>query len=105
MALSLIVGPPNSGRAGEIRRALSAALRDEPVLVVPTGDDVARFERELSRGDGGGAFLGASVRTFERLFEDVADAVGADVPPSLGIAQRRRAIVLGAAPVNVRRAA
>jgi hypothetical protein len=97
MALSLIVGPPNSGRAGEIRRALSAALRDEPVLVVPTGDDVARFERELSRGDGGGAFVGASVRTFERLFEDVADAVGADVPPSLGIAQRRRAIVLGAA--------
>ncbi len=52
MPLSLIVGPPNSGRAGEIRRELMAKLRDEPVLVVPTGDDVARFERELVMATG-----------------------------------------------------
>jgi hypothetical protein len=97
MPLSLIVGPPNSGRAGEIRRALSATLPAEPVLVVPTGDDVARFERELSDGAHSSAVIGASVRTFERLFEDVADAVGADSPPLLSGAQRRRAIALGAA--------
>lgn len=97
MSLSLIVGPPNSGRAGEIRAALTAALPAEPVLVVPTGEDVARFERELSEDGGGSALVGASVRTFARLFDDVADAVGADAPPALSAAQRRRAIALGAA--------
>ena len=50
MSLSLIVGPPNSGRAGEIRARLEAALDRDPVLVVPTLDDADRFERELCRG-------------------------------------------------------
>ena len=49
MSLSLIVGPPNSGRAGEIRARLEAALDRDPVLVVPTLDDADRFERELCR--------------------------------------------------------
>ena len=47
MPLALIVGPPNSGRAGEIRARLEAALDRDPVLVVPTLDDADRFEREL----------------------------------------------------------
>lgn len=50
MPLSLIVGPPNSGRAGEVRRRFVEAAGAEPLLVVPTGDDVARFERELCEG-------------------------------------------------------
>ena len=47
MPLNLIHGPPNSGRAGLVRRRFSAALEREPVLVVPTLDDVFGFEREL----------------------------------------------------------
>ena len=47
MPLKLIHGPPNSGRAGRIRRGLIGVLDRDPVLVVPTVDDVYSFEREL----------------------------------------------------------
>jgi ATP-dependent helicase/DNAse subunit B len=94
MPLSLIVGPPNSGRAGAVRERLTAALGRDPVLVVPTLEDASRFERELCTS--GNAVLGASILTFERLFEEVARATGAAVPPPLTTAQSqhlaRRAI-------------
>jgi hypothetical protein len=48
MPLEVIQGPPNSGRAGAILDRFRAVLDSDPVLVVPTGDDVATFERELS---------------------------------------------------------
>src|SRR3954470_24728059 len=86
MSLPLIVGPPNSGRAGEIRARLEAALDRDPVLVVPTGDDVARFERELSGG--GRAILGAAIRTFRRLADEIAAMTGARVRPRVSDAQR-----------------
>ncbi len=93
MPLSLIVGPPNSGRTGLIRERVVAGLARDPVLVVPTLDDVARFERELV---GGGVVLGASILTFGRLFEEVARAAGAELRPGLTKAQElhlvRRAI-------------
>ena len=81
MALSLIVGPPNSGRAGAIRERLVETLGRDPVLVVPTLEDASRFERELC--EPGEAVIGASILTFERLFDEVARATGARVPPSL----------------------
>ena len=86
MPISLIVGPPNSGRAPELRRRLEAALDRDPVLVVPTGDDAARFERDLCRE--GGAMLGVSIRTFASLFDEVGRATGAALPPRLSGAQR-----------------
>jgi hypothetical protein len=76
MSLKLIHGPPNSGRAGHIRRGLIAVLDRDPVLVVPTLDDVFAFERELCAN---GAVLGADVMTFGGLFRAVATAGGA--PP------------------------
>ena len=76
MPLTLISGPPKSGRAGEIRARLTEALPAEPVLVVPNADDVIRFERELA--ERAEAVVGASVRTFEGFFGDMADAVGAE---------------------------
>ena len=94
MPLTLISGPPKSGRAGEIRARLTEALPAEPVLVVPNADDVIRFERELA--ERAAAVLGASVRTFEGFFGDVADAIGAETDAPLGKAQRRRAIALAA---------
>ena len=94
MSLSLIVGPPNSGRAGAVREGLAVALGRDPVLVVPTLEDASRFERELCAA--GDAVLGASILTFEHLFDEVARATGAPARPPLTAAQSlhlvRRAI-------------
>jgi ATP-dependent helicase/DNAse subunit B len=87
--LKLIHGPPNSGRAGLIRHGLIAALERDPVLVVPTLDDVYAFERELCAG---GAILGADVMTFGGLFAAVATAGGAPPGAALTPAQRLGAV-------------
>jgi ATP-dependent helicase/DNAse subunit B len=97
MPLKLIHGPPNSGRAGRIRRGLIAVLDRDPVLVVPTLDDVYAFERELCAN---GAVLGADVMTFGGLFRAVATAGGAPPGALLTPAQRLGAV---AAAVSERR--
>jgi RecB family exonuclease len=94
MPLSLIHGPPNSGRAGLVRRRLVAALKDDPILVVPTLDDVYAFERELCAD---GAALGATVTTFGGLFRTVAEAGGAPAARELTAAQRLRAVSIAIA--------
>jgi ATP-dependent helicase/DNAse subunit B len=94
MALHLIHGPPNSGRAGLIRRRFIDALEREPVLVVPTMDDVYAFERELSEA---GAMLGGEVMTLRGLFGAVL-ATGESPPcKELTPAQRLRAISIAIA--------
>ena len=103
MSLSLIVGPPNSGKAGEVLARLKAALDRDPVLIVPTLDDADRFERELCEGAGNGdPVLGVSIRTFERLFEDVAQATGTPLPPTLSDEQRLYAVRLATRRANPR---
>lgn len=97
MSLRLIHGPPNSGRAGRIRRGLIAVLDRDPVLVVPTLDDVYAFEQELCAN---GAVLGADVMTFGGLFTVVATAGGAPPGAVLTPAQRLGAV---AAAVTERR--
>jgi len=87
--LKLILGPPNSGRAGRIRLALTAVLDRDPILVVPTVDDVDSFERELCAA---GAVLGAEVTTFDGLFRTVATAGGSPPRPGLTPAQRLGAV-------------
>jgi ATP-dependent helicase/DNAse subunit B len=101
MSISVIVGPPNSGRAGAIRELLAAGLDREPILVVPTADDAAWFERELCGT--GGALLGASISTFGRLRDEIAAATGAPVRPILSDAQRLALIrgVAGAADLRL----
>jgi ATP-dependent helicase/DNAse subunit B len=94
VALKLIHGPPNSGRAGRIRRGLIAVLNRDPVLVVPTLDDVYSFERELCAD---GAVLGADVMTFGGLFGAVATAGGAPPGAVLTPAQRLGAVAAAAA--------
>ena len=59
--------------------ASASALDRDPVLVLPTLDDVFRFERELCAD---GRALGGSVMTFGGLFREVAAAAGA--PPARG---------------------
>lgn len=91
MPLNLILGPPNSGRRGLIRERLEAVSERDPVLVVPTLDDVFSFERELC---GDGAALGAAAMTFGALFRTIATAAGAPPGPELSSAQRLRAIAV-----------
>jgi RecB family exonuclease len=87
MPISLIVGPPNSGRAGEILDRLAQSAASEPVLVVPTGDDVAGFERDLC--DRGADALGASITTLRPLADEIARAGIALVAPPLTVPQRQ----------------
>jgi ATP-dependent helicase/DNAse subunit B len=92
LPLKLIYGPPNSGRAGRIQSLFREALERNPVLVVPTRDDVYRFERLLCDS---GATLGGSVLTFEDLFLEVARCTGAPPTGELTPAQRLAAISVG----------
>ncbi len=89
MPLKLIHGPPNSGRAGRIEALFREALDRNPVLVLPTRDDVYRFERLLCDS---GATLGGSVLTFEDLFAEVAAAAGVPRSDQLTPAQRLAAV-------------
>jgi RecB family exonuclease len=87
--LKLILGPPNSGRAGVVRRRYLEALERDPVLIVPTVDDVFAFERELC---GESAALGGTVITFGALFGLIATAAGSPPGAVLSPAQRRRCV-------------
>jgi len=89
--LKLIHGPPNSGRAGVVRRRIAAQAELDPILVVPTLDDVYRFERELCRD---GAALGGAAMTFGALFRTVATAAGAPPGTELSAAQRLRLVTV-----------
>jgi ATP-dependent helicase/DNAse subunit B len=100
MPLSLIVGPPNSGRAGEVRRRFSDALGRDPVLVVPTREDVERLERELCERDG--ASLGGAVLTFGSLFGEIARATGVASPQLLSDPQRLQAVRAAASRTRLR---
>jgi len=89
--LKLIYGPPNSGKRGEVLRGFRGALDRDPVLVLPTTDDVFDFERELC---GNGALLGGAAMTFGALFRTVLTAAGSPPGAELSPAQRLRAIAV-----------
>ncbi|MEA2468546.1 MAG: hypothetical protein QOJ57_2672 [Thermoleophilaceae bacterium] len=77
MGLTLVTGPANSGRAGEVLGAYRARLEEEPILVVPAFRDVEHTLRELAAG---GAVFGTTVLRFAWLFETIAERCGA--PPA-----------------------
>lgn len=72
MTLSLIVGPPNSGRTGKALEVFRGALERDPLLVVPTADDAELFEGELAAN---GLLLGGAIVTFGGLVGEVANAL------------------------------
>src|SRR5690349_5715026 len=88
MGLKLIIGPPNSGRTGAVLDAFREVSSRDPVLVVPTVDDVERFEEELTRD--GEVVIGATVGTFDQLFGMVARGTDAPVGPAVSRTQRLR---------------
>jgi RecB family exonuclease len=89
--LRLILGPPNSGKAGLVRRRFAAALARDPILVVPNADDVFAFERELC---GEEPVLGGSAMTFGALFRTVATAAGRPPATELTAAQRLQTVAV-----------
>ncbi len=72
MSLTLVLGPANSAKAGEVLGAFSVAARRGAVLVVPTAQDAEHYTRELA---GDGAMLG-SVQTFSGLAAEIARCSG-----------------------------
>ena len=73
MPLTLVTGPANAAKAGEVLGGLRSRLDDEPILVVPAFQDVEHAQRELAER---GAVFGASVLRFDRLFGEVARRAG-----------------------------
>jgi ATP-dependent helicase/DNAse subunit B len=72
MPLTLVLGPANSAKAGEVLGAYGAAARRGALLVVPTAEDAEWYGREVAaRGD----VLG-SVVTFAGLAAEIARRAG-----------------------------
>jgi ATP-dependent helicase/DNAse subunit B len=85
MALTLLAGPANAGKVALLLDRYLADLAREPLLIVPTGSDVERVERDLLAR--AGALLGGSIGTFDDVFERIAAGNGA-ARPVVGDAQR-----------------
>jgi ATP-dependent helicase/DNAse subunit B len=72
MPLTLVLGPANSAKAGEVLGGFAAASGRGAILVVPTALDADHYSRELA---GDGAVLG-SVLTFSGLAFEIASRAG-----------------------------
>jgi ATP-dependent helicase/DNAse subunit B len=73
--IALVTGPANAGKANVVLEAVRAhvAHGENPLLVVPTEADQARYLRELAEG---GLTLGARVERFEGLLAEVVARAG-----------------------------
>jgi ATP-dependent helicase/DNAse subunit B len=98
MPLTLITGPANAAKAGAVFDRLRAAIRDDPLLVVPTAADVEHYQRELAAS---GIVFGAEVLTFARLVREIARRVGLELQP-LGPVARERVVRAAIADVPLR---
>ncbi len=72
MPLTLVLGPANSAKAGEVLAAYAAATPRGALLVVPNAQDARHYGRELAAG---GSVLG-SVLTFTGLCFEIARRTG-----------------------------
>lgn len=89
MAMTLLAGPANAGKVAHLLDRYLADIAREPVLIVPTGSDVERVERDLlSRC---GALLGGSIGTFDDVFDSIARGNGGTKPVA---GEAQRALVL-----------
>src|SRR5213075_2912320 len=96
MGLTLVTGPANSGRAGEVLGAYRARLEEEPILVVPALRDVEHTLRELA---GRGAVFGTGVVRFKWLFETIAERC--DAAPARRASDVQRDLLVEAAVRSV----
>jgi PD-(D/E)XK nuclease superfamily len=79
MAITLITGPANSGKAELVMEAVRAhAARDSrPLLIVPTRADVEHYRRELAAG---GALMGVEIARFRELLSAIVRCAGENRP-------------------------
>ena len=77
MPLTLVTGPANAAKAGEVLGGLRARVEEEPILVVPAFQDVEHAQRELAER---GAVFGVSVLRFDWLFREIARRAGYAAP-------------------------
>ncbi|MGN6372565.1 MAG: PD-(D/E)XK nuclease family protein [Solirubrobacteraceae bacterium] len=99
MPLSLVTGPANSGKANVVLAALRghvARAEGDPLLVVPTDADQARYRRELAESN---LSSGVRVERFQGLFAEVLARAGR-AEAALGKLARERLIasLAGAQP-------
>ncbi len=87
MPLHLIHGPPNTGRTGLVQQEFLSVLGRDPVLVVPGVDDIFTWERRLSRESG--ALVGARIKHFKDLADEILRQAGMKVHPRASELQRR----------------
>ena len=82
MPIALVTGPANAGKAHVLLEAVRGhvARGEEPLLIVPTEADQARYRRELAEG---GLALGVRVERFEGLLAEVLARAG-DMRAPLG---------------------
>ncbi len=91
MPLTLVLGPANAAKAGEVLSAYAAAAATrEALLVVPTAADAVHYDRELS---GSGVVLGRAV-TFTGLLGEIALRTGIEAPPERMLTALQRARLL-----------
>ncbi|MEO8966518.1 MAG: PD-(D/E)XK nuclease family protein [Solirubrobacteraceae bacterium] len=72
MPLTLVIGPANSAKAGEVLGAYAAQAPRGAVLVVPTASDVRHYEQELA----GTGLVFATVLTFTGLMGEIGRRTG-----------------------------
>src|SRR5919198_3426392 len=77
MALTLVTGPANAAKAGEVLGGLRGRVDEEPILVVPAFGDVEHAQRELAER---GVVFGVRVLRFERLYRVIAERAGYTEP-------------------------
>jgi len=70
VTLALIAGPANAGKVELLLDRYLEALDREPVLIVPTGSDVERVERQLLERQP--CLLSGSIGTFDDVFARIA---------------------------------
>jgi ATP-dependent helicase/nuclease subunit B len=93
VTLALIAGPANAGKVELLLDRYLGALDREPVLIVPTGSDVERVERQLLERCH--CLMSGTIGTFDDVFARIAGAER----PLIGDAQRAllvRRVVAGA---------
>ena len=80
MPIALVTGPANAGKAQLVLEAVRAhvAHGEDPLLVVPTEADQARYRRELAET---GSALGVRVERFEGLDACVAPVLSPTEAP------------------------
>ena len=88
MAITLITGPANAGKAELVLDAVRRELAHgaEPLLVVPTRADAEHYLRELA---GAGAAMGVRVERFAGLLAEIVERAGIAAPVLAGLARER----------------